>query len=61
MARLVSIVVVLFGLLLAGCGSQPEPPLRVGTNLWPGYEPLYLARPRHSAPPQLLPCPAVQP
>lgn len=24
--------------------SQAEPPLRVGTNVWPGYEPLYLAR-----------------
>lgn len=23
--------------------SKPEP-LRIGTNLWPGYEPLYLAR-----------------
>ncbi len=53
MARLVSIVVVLFGLLLAGCGSQPEPPLRVGTNLWPGYEPLYLARQRGDLPPEV--------
>ncbi len=32
-----------FGLLL--CSSLlAEPVLRVGTNLWPGYEPLYLAR-----------------
>lgn len=32
--------------LLAGTGCTPEPqaPLRVGTNVWPGYEPLYLAR-----------------
>ncbi len=30
-------------LLLAACGA-PEPPLRVGTNDWIGYEPLYLAR-----------------
>ncbi len=30
-------------LVLAGCLSSP-PPLKLGTNLWPGYEPLYLAR-----------------
>ncbi len=29
--------------VLGGCGSS-EPPLRLGTNLWPGYEPFYLAR-----------------
>jgi len=29
---------------LAGCGVEPAPPLRIGTNVWPGYEPLYLAR-----------------
>lgn len=29
--------------LLASC-KQPLEPLRVGTNVWPGYEPLYLAR-----------------
>lgn len=27
-----------------GCSERPQPPLRVGTNVWPGYEPLYLAR-----------------
>jgi len=26
-----------------GCG-QREAPIRLGTNVWPGYEPLYLAR-----------------
>ncbi len=31
-------------LLLAGCAPEGERPLRVGTNQWPGYEPLYLAR-----------------
>lgn len=31
-------------LLLAGCARPPEEPLRIGTNLWLGYEPLYLAR-----------------
>lgn len=29
---------------LAGCTREPEAPLRVGTNVWPGYEPFYLAR-----------------
>ena len=24
--------------------EPPKPPLKVGTNIWPGYEPLYLAR-----------------
>lgn len=31
-------------LLLAACGEKMVEPLRIGTNLWPGYEPLYLAR-----------------
>ena len=35
---------VLLALSLAGCGVEPAPPLRIGTNVWPGYEPLYLAR-----------------
>ncbi len=29
---------------LAACMARPEPPLRVATNVWPGYESLYLAR-----------------
>jgi NitT/TauT family transport system substrate-binding protein len=31
-------------LLLAGCAREPEPALRIGTNVWIGGEPLYLAR-----------------
>jgi NitT/TauT family transport system substrate-binding protein len=31
-------------LMLAGCGHPPEPALRIGTNVWVGSEPLYLAR-----------------
>lgn len=31
-------------LLLAGCTQPPAEPLRIGTNIWIGYEPLYLAR-----------------
>jgi NitT/TauT family transport system substrate-binding protein len=31
-------------LALAGCVRNPEPALRIGTNVWIGGEPLYLAR-----------------
>ncbi|MFO1323431.1 MAG: ABC transporter substrate-binding protein [Burkholderiales bacterium] len=31
-------------LLLGGCARDPEPALRIGTNVWIGSEPLYLAR-----------------
>ncbi len=31
-------------LLLGGCGREPAAPLRIGTNVWIGSEPLYLAR-----------------
>lgn len=31
-------------LILSGCTEMPESPLRIGTNVWLGYEPLYLAR-----------------
>jgi len=31
-------------LFLSACVPDSEPPLRIGTNTWPGYEPLYLAR-----------------
>ena len=30
--------------MLAACSQEETPPLRLGTNVWPGYEPLYLAR-----------------
>lgn len=33
----------LFWLLLTACAPESKEPMRVGTNLWPGYEPLYLA------------------
>lgn len=29
---------------LNGCTGEPTPVLRVGADVWPGYEPLYLAR-----------------
>lgn len=31
-------------ILLAGCSPHPDQPIRVGTNIWVGYEPLFLAR-----------------
>jgi NitT/TauT family transport system substrate-binding protein len=31
-------------LTLSGCMRETEPPLRIGTNVWIGSEPLYLAR-----------------
>lgn len=41
---LLAIFVTLSACVLAGCDRQPEPPLRIGTNVWIGSEPLYLAR-----------------
>jgi NitT/TauT family transport system substrate-binding protein len=35
-------IVTAFTLIL-GCGSVDSTPLRLGTTLWPGYEPLHLA------------------
>ena len=36
--------IILFFLFLSGCTPPQEPPLRIGSNIWVGYEPLYLAR-----------------
>jgi NitT/TauT family transport system substrate-binding protein len=33
-----------FALALNGCSGESQPPLRIGTNVWIGSEPLYLAR-----------------
>lgn len=36
---------VIFGLVFSNPKAEPSDiPLRLGTNVWPGYEPLYLAR-----------------
>lgn len=42
---MIKTISVLICLLLTSC-SEPtnSPALRLGTNIWPGYEPLYLAR-----------------
>ena len=37
-------VILVWALFSAGCTPEREAPLRIGTNVWPGYEPLYLAR-----------------
>ncbi|MFN7138007.1 MAG: ABC transporter substrate-binding protein [Limisphaerales bacterium] len=31
-------------ILFCGCGQKPESVLRVGTVIWPGYEPLFVGR-----------------
>ncbi len=31
-------------LALSACRPEPPPPMRIGMNVWPGYEPLFLAR-----------------
>lgn len=41
LATLASLLILLF---VAGCTQQESTPLRVGTIVWPGYEPLYVAR-----------------
>jgi NitT/TauT family transport system substrate-binding protein len=44
-ARIAALLLALLGVLaLPGCGRTPEAPLRIGTNVWIGTEPLYLAR-----------------
>jgi NitT/TauT family transport system substrate-binding protein len=45
-STLLRLCLLLPALMLAGCSEAPEPPLGVGANVWPGYEPLYLARER---------------
>jgi len=37
-------VLLLLLIISPGCTKKTEEPLRIGTNLWPGYEPLYLAQ-----------------
>lgn len=37
-------MLVVMALWLSGCSPDVQPPLRLGTNVWLGYEPLYLAR-----------------
>lgn len=43
--KIIKLIAILTTLILTSC-SEPNKAqaLRIGTNLWPGYEPLYLAR-----------------
>mgnify|MGYP001367098380 CR=1 FL=1 len=43
MLRLPTLFLLILSVTLGACDSTPRP-VRVGTNVWPGYEPLYLAR-----------------
>jgi NitT/TauT family transport system substrate-binding protein len=43
-ARLLLPLLLTLGIFGSGCVRQTEPPLRIGTNVWIGSEPLYLAR-----------------
>ncbi len=44
---LVKSLFVMSLMLLIACSIEPPPlPSKIGTNVWPGYEPLYLARER---------------
>ena len=42
--RLALLALCALVLALSGCMRETEPPLRIGTNVWIGSEPLYLAR-----------------
>ncbi len=42
--RLCAFACIALVLALANCAREPEPTLRIGTNVWIGSEPLYLAR-----------------
>lgn len=44
MRHLRVLIFTLLGTLLYGCAQESDQPVRLGTNVWPGYEPLYLAR-----------------
>jgi NitT/TauT family transport system substrate-binding protein len=40
----IAFLALALAIALAGCNEDPERPLTIGTYIWPGYEPLYLAR-----------------
>ncbi|MGD9164793.1 MAG: ABC transporter substrate-binding protein [Chromatiales bacterium] len=45
MKRFTSLLALIFAIcLITACGQPKQVPMRIGTNVWPGYEPLYLAR-----------------
>jgi NitT/TauT family transport system substrate-binding protein len=42
--KLLIVAIALLTFILISCVPAPLKPLRIGTNVWPGYEPLFLAR-----------------
>src|SRR5690606_40109661 len=52
--RLATLMITLLLTAALSACNHPSQPLRVGTNLWPGYELLYLAREQGSTHPQRL-------
>ncbi len=45
MERITSLLTLILAIfLITACGQPDQVSMRVGTNVWPGYEPLYLAR-----------------
>ena len=43
-ALILNVCVLFFSLLFSSCFSPEREPIKIGTNVWIGYEPLYLAR-----------------
>lgn len=43
LGRVLSLLLIV-ALALSACRAEPTPTFRIGTNVWPGYEPLFLAR-----------------
>lgn len=41
------VLLILFCIFLLGCTEQAQTPLRIGTNTWPGYEPLYVTQKKY--------------
>jgi NitT/TauT family transport system substrate-binding protein len=44
LGRAALLALMVLALPLSGCIAETEPPVRIGTNVWIGSEPLYLAR-----------------
>lgn len=42
------ILLLVISILLTSCTEQIVPPLRIGTNIWPGYEPFYVTRHKYT-------------
>lgn len=40
---LFTVIFILFSFIISGCQKKPEQSITVGTNIWAGYEPAYIA------------------